>query len=48
MPEGRTQFEGEIFRQPELAGTMRRMAEVEKHARANGKTREQAIDAVRR
>jgi gamma-glutamyltranspeptidase/glutathione hydrolase len=34
MPEGRTQFEGEIFRQPELASTMRRMAEVEKHARA--------------
>jgi len=47
MPEGRTQFEGEIFRQPELASTMRRMAEVEKHARAAGKTREQAIDAVR-
>ena len=47
MPEGRTQFEGEIFRQPELAGTLRKMAEVEKHARAAGKTREQAIDAVR-
>ena len=47
MPEGRVQFEGEIFRQPDLATTLRKMGEVEKHARADGKTREQAIDAVR-
>ncbi len=47
MPEGRIQFEGEIFRQPELATTLRRMAEVEKKALSAGKPREQAIDAVR-
>ena len=47
MPEGRTQFTGEIFRQPELASTLRRMVEVEKQARAAGKPREAAIDAVR-
>ena len=47
MPEGRTQFIGEIFRQPELASTLRRMVEVEKTAREAGKSREQAIDAVR-
>ena len=38
---------GPPFRQPELASTMRRMAEVEKQARGSGKSREQAIDAVR-
>ena len=47
MPEGRAQFIGEIFRQPELASTLRRMVEVEKAARDAGKSREQAIDAVR-
>ncbi|MCC6539556.1 MAG: gamma-glutamyltransferase, partial [Bryobacterales bacterium] len=47
MPEGRTQFPGEVFRQPELAATLRRLADVEAKALAAGKTREQAIDAVR-
>lgn len=47
MPEGRTQFPGEIFRQPELAATLRRLVDVEAKALAAGKRREQAIDAVR-
>jgi gamma-glutamyltranspeptidase / glutathione hydrolase len=47
MPEGRTQFIGEIFRQPELAATLRKLADADKHARAAGKSREQGIDAAR-
>ena len=38
---------GEIFRQPDLARTLRSMAEVEKKALAAGAGRAQAIDAVR-
>ena len=38
---------GEIFRQPDLARTLRTMASVEKQALAGGATRSKAIDAVR-
>jgi gamma-glutamyltranspeptidase/glutathione hydrolase len=38
---------GEIFRQPDLARTLRAMAAAEKKALAAGATREAAIDAVR-
>jgi gamma-glutamyltranspeptidase/glutathione hydrolase len=38
---------GEIFRQPDLARTLRSMAEVEKKALASGAARAAAIDAVR-
>ncbi len=47
LPNGSWPRAGEIFRQPDLARTLRSMADVEKKARAAGKTREQAIDAVR-
>lgn len=46
-PEGRMPVVGEIFRQPDLARTMRAMVAVEKQALAQGKTRIAAIDAVR-
>jgi gamma-glutamyltranspeptidase/glutathione hydrolase len=38
---------GEIFRQPDLARTLRSMVAVEKQALADGRSRQQAIDAVR-
>jgi len=38
---------GEIFRQPDLARTLRAMAAAEKKALAAGASREAAIDAVR-
>ncbi len=38
---------GEIFRQPDLARTLRAMAEAERKALASGAGRQQAIDAVR-
>ncbi|HKE28542.1 MAG TPA: gamma-glutamyltransferase family protein [Bryobacteraceae bacterium] len=38
---------GEIFRQPDLARTLRSMVAVEKQALAGGATRQKAIDAVR-
>ena len=38
---------GEIFRQPDLAHTLRSMVAVEKQALAEGATRQKAIDAVR-
>jgi gamma-glutamyltranspeptidase/glutathione hydrolase len=38
---------GEILRQPDLARTLRNMADVEKKARAAGATRAKAMDAVR-
>ncbi len=38
---------GEIFRQPDLARTLRSMAEAEKKALASGASRAKAIDAVR-
>jgi gamma-glutamyltranspeptidase/glutathione hydrolase len=47
FPNGRTPVAGEIFRQPDLAATMRAMAAVEKKALAAGKSRAAAIDAVR-
>jgi gamma-glutamyltranspeptidase / glutathione hydrolase len=47
LPEGRTPRPGEIFRQPDLARTLRLMAEAEKRALAAGASRVAAIDAVR-
>jgi|KBSMisStaDraftv2_1062788.scaffolds.fasta_scaffold21628_4 gamma-glutamyltranspeptidase/glutathione hydrolase len=47
LPNGRPLRSGEIFRQPDLARTLRAMAEVEKKALAAGATREAAIDKVR-
>lgn len=47
MPEGRVPAPSQIFRQPMLAKTLRSMVEVEKKARAAGKDRVAAIDAVR-
>lgn len=47
MPNGRTARLGEIFRQPDLAKTLRAMVQAEKTALAAGKKREAAIDAVR-
>src|SRR5439155_7651360 len=47
MPEGRLPQTGEIFRQPDLARTLRSMAEVENKALASGANRAKAIDAVR-
>lgn len=47
MAQGRYQMPGDIFRQPDLARTMRAMAEVERKARKSGASRAAAIDAVR-
>jgi gamma-glutamyltranspeptidase/glutathione hydrolase len=47
MPNGKTPMPGEIFRQPDLARTLRGMAAAEKQALASGKNRVAAIDAVR-
>jgi gamma-glutamyltranspeptidase/glutathione hydrolase len=47
LPNGRVPRVGEIFRQPDLARTLRAMADVEKQARAAGSSRAKAIDAVR-
>jgi len=47
MPNGHVPRVGEIFRQPDLAHTLRSMVEAEKKALAQGKSREAAIDAVR-
>jgi gamma-glutamyltranspeptidase/glutathione hydrolase len=47
MPDGKAPRIGEIYRQPDLARTLRAMAEVESKALAGGKKREAAIDAVR-
>jgi gamma-glutamyltranspeptidase/glutathione hydrolase len=47
MPEGRTPLPGEIFRQPDLARSLRGMVEAEKKALAGGASRAAAIDAVR-
>ena len=46
-PTGGRRRPGEIFRQPDLARTLRSMAEVEKKALAAGASRVKAIDAVR-
>src|SRR6185295_13387968 len=47
MPNGHTPAVGEIFRQPDLAKTLRAMVAAEKKALASGAKREAAIDAVR-
>ncbi len=45
--DGRVPQPGEVFRQPDLARTLRAMVAVEKKARASGAPRAAAIDAVR-
>ena len=47
MPGGRVPETGEIFRQPDLARTLRAMAAAEQRALASGASRAKAIDAVR-
>ena len=47
LPNGVTALPGQIFRQPNLAKTLRGMADAEKKALASGKERKLAIDAVR-
>ena len=47
LPNGIPPRTGDIFRQPDLARTLRAMAAVETKARAAGATREKAMDAVR-
>jgi len=47
LPNGRPLASGEILRQPDLARTLRSMAEAEKKALAAGASRAKAIDAVR-
>jgi gamma-glutamyltranspeptidase / glutathione hydrolase len=47
LPNGRVPQPGDIFRQADLARTLRAMAEVERKALAAGATRAKAIDAVR-
>jgi gamma-glutamyltranspeptidase/glutathione hydrolase len=47
MPNGFPPSVGEIFRQPDLARTLRAMAEAERKALAGGANRSAAIDAVR-
>jgi gamma-glutamyltranspeptidase/glutathione hydrolase len=47
LPNGSRPVLGEIFRQPDLARTIRAMAAAEKSALAAGRKREAAIDAVR-
>jgi len=47
LPGGQVPQIGDIFRQPDLARTLRAMADVEKKALAAGATRAKAMDAVR-
>jgi gamma-glutamyltranspeptidase / glutathione hydrolase len=47
IPSGKAARPGEIFRQPDLARTLRAMVAAEKKALASGASREAAIDAVR-
>ena len=47
LPGGRSPEPGDIFRQPDLARTLRSMVDAEKRARAGGADRAKAIDAVR-
>jgi gamma-glutamyltranspeptidase/glutathione hydrolase len=47
LPNGRAPLAGEIFRQPNLARTLRSMAAAEKKALASGASRSAGIDAVR-
>jgi gamma-glutamyltranspeptidase/glutathione hydrolase len=46
-PDGKITPVGEIFRQPNLAATLRALAQAEKDALARGASREQAIEAGR-
>jgi gamma-glutamyltranspeptidase/glutathione hydrolase len=47
MPDGQVPMPGEVFRQPNLARTLRSMAAAEKKALASGGNRTAGIDAVR-
>ena len=47
MPGGRAPLAGQIFKRPDTARTLRLMADAEFKALKAGKTRQQAIDAVR-
>ena len=47
LPNGRALRTGEIFRQPDLARTLRSMVDADKKALAAGASRQAAIDAVR-
>jgi gamma-glutamyltranspeptidase/glutathione hydrolase len=47
LPAQRRRRAGDIFRQPDLARTLRAMADAEKRAAASGASRSKAIDAVR-
>ena len=47
FPKGTTIRPGEVFRQPDLARTLRAMADAERRALAAGANRSKAIDAVR-
>lgn len=47
VPNGKMVYPGEIFRQPDLARTMRKMVEAESNALKAGASRAAAIDAVR-
>jgi gamma-glutamyltranspeptidase/glutathione hydrolase len=47
LPDGRAPIPGEIFRQPDLARTMRSMVDAERKTLAGGAGRAAAIDAVR-
>ena len=47
MPEGRLPRVGEIFRQPDIAATLRAMVAAEKTVLAKNASRQAAIDAVR-
>lgn len=46
-PRGHLPQPGEIFRQPDLARTLRAMVDAERKARSKGASREEGIDAVR-
>ncbi len=47
LPDGHVPHPGDTFRQPDLARTMRAMVAAEKKALDNGRSRKDAIDAVR-
>jgi gamma-glutamyltranspeptidase / glutathione hydrolase len=47
MPDGHAPLPGEVFRQPDLARSLRGMVDAEKKALAAGASRSAAIDAVR-
>ncbi|MEZ5398226.1 MAG: gamma-glutamyltransferase [Bryobacteraceae bacterium] len=47
VPNGQLVYPGQVFRQPDLARTMRKMVEAEQRALKSGASRAVAIDAVR-